>query len=158
MLCERRTATNLYYNYHKLNQQNPEDMPYAKLLMGSYFGISVLYIELNCNNRYTRYDQYLLFKKQWTDLFGIYMFWNSTSITTGYWENIYTQNHLFPGCKNKKWCGYFHHSYLTGYINWMSEVHFQSLYSNELDILMNKIVKGKGYQHLVVLLIQEVLS
>lgn len=40
----------------------------------------------------------------------------------------------------------------------MSEVHFQSLYSNELDILMNKIVKGKGYQHLVVLLIQEVLS
>lgn len=41
MLCERRTATNLYYNYHKLNQQNPEDMPYAKLLMGSYFGISV---------------------------------------------------------------------------------------------------------------------
>lgn len=64
MLCERRTATNLYYNYHKLNQQNPEDMPYAKLLMGSYFGISVLYIELNCNNRYTRYDQYLLFTKQ----------------------------------------------------------------------------------------------
>lgn len=47
-----------------LISKNPEDMSYAKLLMGSYFGISVLYIELNCNNRYTRYDQYLLFKKQ----------------------------------------------------------------------------------------------
>lgn len=73
MLCERRTATNLHYNYHKLNKPNPEDMPYAKLSMGSYFGISVLYIELHCNNWYIRYDQYLLFQKQLRTLL-VYMF------------------------------------------------------------------------------------
>lgn len=43
------------------------------LFIGSYFGISVLYIELKWNNWYTRYDQYLiLFQKQWTLLVYVY--------------------------------------------------------------------------------------